>query len=132
MLQTFAETRESTWRHVHQLSLEARSLPLYSAESALLPRPVLTFDFEVVASKVVRIKVEGQRRVGLIQEQVDAGHLDPVPFKHRPQNLSGEKAAPGSFIHPHDTLAPLLLLTLGFSSSLQGQSQCLCPHLGRT
>lgn len=46
-----------------------------------------------MTSKVVRFEVEGQRCVGLIQEQVDPGHLDAVPFKHRPQNLSGERDA---------------------------------------
>lgn len=42
-----------------------------------------------MTSKVVRFEVEGQRRVGLIQKQVDAGHLDAVPFKDRTQNLPG-------------------------------------------
>lgn len=32
-----------------------------------------TFNFEVVSSKAVSLEVEGERRVGLIQEQVDAG-----------------------------------------------------------
>ena len=41
-----------------------------------------TFDFEVVSSKPVGLKVERQRRVGLIQEQVDPGQLDAVPLKH--------------------------------------------------
>ncbi len=43
---------------------------------------VYTFDFEVVSSKSVGLKVEGERRVGLIQEQVDPGQLDAVPLKH--------------------------------------------------
>lgn len=41
-----------------------------------------TFDFEVVSSKTVGLEVEGQRCVGLIQEQVDAGQLNAVPLKH--------------------------------------------------
>lgn len=45
---------------------------------------VFTFDFEVVSPKTVSLKVEGQRRVGLIQEQVDPGQLNAVPLKHRP------------------------------------------------
>lgn len=49
---------------------------------------VFTFDFEVVSSKTVGLEVEGQRRVGLIQEQVDPGQLNAVPLKHRTQNLS--------------------------------------------
>lgn len=65
----------------------------------MLPVVVLTFDLEVMTSKVVRVKVEGQWRVGLIQEQVDPGHLDPVPFKHRTQNLSG-KTHKDSFVRP--------------------------------
>lgn len=48
-----------------------------------------TFDFEVVSSKTVGLEVEGQRRVGLIQEQVDPGQLNAVPLKHWTQNLSG-------------------------------------------
>lgn len=43
---------------------------------------VFTFDFEVVSSKTVGLEVEGQRRVGLIQEQVDPGQLNAVPLKH--------------------------------------------------
>lgn len=61
---------------------------------------VLTFDLEVMTSKVVRVKVEGQWCVGLIQEQVDPGHLDPVPFKHRTQNLSGKTQKIHSVIRP--------------------------------
>ena len=41
-----------------------------------------TFDFQVVSSETVGLKVEGQRRVGLIQEQVDPGQLNAVPLKH--------------------------------------------------
>lgn len=51
---------------------------------------VFTFDFEVVSSKTVGLEVEGQRRVGLIQEQVDPGQLNAVPLKHWTQNLSGD------------------------------------------
>lgn len=43
---------------------------------------VFTFDFEVVSSKPVGLEVEGQRRVGLIQEQDDPGQLNAVPLKH--------------------------------------------------
>ena len=42
-----------------------------------------------MSSEAVRLEVEGQRRVGLIQEEVDPGQLDAVPLKHRAQNLSG-------------------------------------------
>lgn len=58
-----------------------------------------------MTSKVVRFEVEGQRRVGLVQEQVDAGHLDAVPFKHRTQNLSGEAPTQGwtRFHRPPDS-----------------------------
>lgn len=50
---------------------------------------VFTFDFEVVSSKTIGLEVEGQRCVGLIQEQVDPRQLNAVPLKHRCQNLSG-------------------------------------------
>lgn len=85
----------------------------------------LTFDFEVMTSKAVRLKVEEERRVGLIQEQVDPGHLDPVPFKHRTQNLSG-KTRRGQ-VQPHGAAgAPWsgIPLTSGFSFSWQVRSQC--------
>lgn len=42
-----------------------------------------TFDFEVVSAKTVRFKLEGQGSIGLIQEQVNTGQLNPVPLKHR-------------------------------------------------
>lgn len=45
---------------------------------------VFTFDFEVVSSKTVSLKIEGQWGVGLIQEQVDPGQFNAVPLKHRP------------------------------------------------
>lgn len=41
-----------------------------------------------MSSETVGLKVERQRRVGLIQEQVDPGQLDAIPLKHRPQNLA--------------------------------------------
>lgn len=75
----------------------------------------LTFDLEVMTSKVVRFEVEGQRRVGLIQEQVDPGHLDAVPFKHRTQNLSGETPTQDPLLQSTTHFLPLLLL-LGFLS----------------
>lgn len=46
-----------------------------------------TFNFEVVSSKAVGLEVEGQRRVGLIQEQVHPGQLDAVPLEHWTQDL---------------------------------------------
>lgn len=42
-----------------------------------------------MSSKAVGLKVEGQRRVGLIQEQVNPGQLDAVPLKHGAQDLTG-------------------------------------------
>lgn len=51
-------------------------------------RFLFTFDFEVVSSKTVGFEVKGQRRIGLIQEQVDPGQLNAVPLKHWAQNLS--------------------------------------------
>lgn len=50
---------------------------------------VFTFNFEVMSSKPIGLEIEGQRCVGLIQEQVDTGQLNAVPLKHRTQNLSG-------------------------------------------
>lgn len=46
-------------------------------------RFLFTFDFEVVSSKTIGFEVKGQRRIGLIQEQVDPGQLNAVPLKHR-------------------------------------------------
>lgn len=51
-------------------------------KSMNVSRVVFTFDFEVVSSKPVGLEVEGQRRVGLIQEQVDPGQLNAIPLKH--------------------------------------------------
>lgn len=51
---------------------------------------LFTFDFEVVSSKAVGLEVEGQRCVGLVQEQVDPGQLDAVPLEHRVENLAGD------------------------------------------
>lgn len=62
-----------------------------AAESCMGHVVVFTFDFEVVSSKTVGLEVEGQWRVGLIQEQVDPGQLNAVPLKHWSKNFSGSK-----------------------------------------
>lgn len=56
-------------------------------------RLLFTFDFEVVSSKAVGLEVEGQRRVGLIQEQVDAGQVDAVPLEHGAEHLAADTQA---------------------------------------
>lgn len=61
-----------------------RCCPPVPSQGCLL----FTFDLEVVTSKAVGLEVEGQRRVGLIQEQVDSGQVDAVPLEHRAQNLA--------------------------------------------
>lgn len=43
-----------------------------------------------MSSKAVGLEVEGQRRVGLIQEQVDPWQVDPVPLEHGAENLAGD------------------------------------------
>ena len=63
----------------------------------------LTFNFEVVSPETVRLKVEGQRGVGLVQEQVHPGQLNALPLKHRTQDLSGAHRGDNRAIvvHPH-------------------------------
>lgn len=89
---------------------------------------LFTFNFEVVSSKTVGFKVEGQRCVGLIEEQVDPGQLDAVPLKHRTQHLSGNKEKSSYIIHQAGNQRfvwlPLTPLTSVFSFSLQEQFLC--------
>ena len=63
----------------------------------------LTFNFEVVSPETVRLKVEGQRGVGLVQEQVHPGQLNALPLKHRTQDLSGAHRGDDRavVVHPH-------------------------------
>lgn len=107
-----------------------------AAESRMDHVVVFTFDFEVVSSKTVGLEVEGQWRVGLIQEQVDPGQLNAVPLKHWSKNFSGNK----------QTKRPLIMIqtcvfcffsscgssssspTSVFSFSSQVQFLCLCPR----
>lgn len=95
---------------------------------------VFTFNFEVVSSKSVGFKAEGQRGVGLIEEQVHLWQLNAVPLKHRTQHLSVDSGNI-QFIHdaawrePHVLPSPL---TSGFSFSSQGRFLCWCPRWGRT
>lgn len=96
---------------------------------------LFTFDFEVVSSKAVGLEVEGQRCVGLVQEQVDPGQLDAVPLEHRVENLAGDtqtkknhqpliagRESPAAA--PALQLLLRLTLTPRFSFSSQGRSPC--------
>ena len=47
----------------------------------------LTSHFQVVTPEPVGLEVEGERGVGLGQEQVDLRQLDPLPLKHGSENL---------------------------------------------
>lgn len=61
----------------------------------LAPRsPLRTFHPQVVPPEAVRLEVEGERRVGLVQVDVHLALLDRLPLKDRQQHLPAGTPAP--------------------------------------